>query len=41
MSEFEYNWKRIDYLIEVLKDVHPQVVMDVGGFLKYLEAAEA
>ncbi len=37
--EFEYDWKRIDYLIDVLKDVHPQVVKDVGVFLVYLEAA--
>ncbi len=38
--DFEYDWKRIDYLIDVLKDVHPQVEKDVGGFLAYLEAAE-
>lgn len=37
--EFEYDWKRIDYLVSVLKDVHPMVEKDVGEFIAYLVAA--
>lgn len=37
--EFEYDWKRIDYLISVLKDVHPRVESDVRAFVGYLETA--
>jgi hypothetical protein len=37
--EFEYDWKRLDYLISVLKDVHGEVEADVAAFIAFLESA--
>lgn len=39
--EFEYDWKRIDYLVSVLKDVHPMVAEDVQRFVAWLEEARS
>lgn len=39
--EFEYDWKRLDYLVSVLKDVHGDVEKDVQAFIAYLESAAA
>lgn len=37
--EFEYDWKRMDYLVGVLKDIHGEFERDVEAFIVFLEAA--
>jgi hypothetical protein len=35
--EIEYNWKKIDFLVDLLRTTHPLVERDLGVFIDFLE----
>jgi hypothetical protein len=37
--EFEYDWERLDFLLAKLKAVHPRVVVEIEGFIGFLQRA--